>query len=281
MINGKTKTVCLLGSPVEHSFSPMMHNASFRKLKINAKYLAFDVHPNSIKHAVEGVRAFGFLGGNVTIPHKEAVMQYLDEIDPKAKRIGAVNTIVNEDGILKGYNTDVDGFIESFKTFQYDLKNKKIAILGTGGASKAVVVGLLHESVDEVHVFSRNIDKSTSFCNAIDESLEAMTYDQMDVTFPYDIVVNTTPVGMHPNEGKSVIDVTALGHAETIFYDLIYNPLETEFLRQGRVSGRRTLNGLDMLIYQGIYALRYWIDFDHEQWTRNDVIEVLKASNII
>ncbi|MCH4888795.1 shikimate dehydrogenase [Acidaminobacter sp. JC074] len=281
MINGKTKTVCLLGSPVEHSFSPMMHNASFQKLGINAKYLAFDVHPSSIEQAVEGVRAFGFLGCNVTIPHKEAVMQHLDEIDPKAERIGAVNTVVNENGRLKGYNTDVDGFIESFKTFHYDFKNKKIAVLGTGGASKAVVVGLLYQGVGEIHIFSRSYDKSSSFCDRIDNSLKAMTYDQLDETFPYDVVVNTTPVGMHPNEGKSVIHVENLGHKETIFYDLIYNPLETEFLRQGRESGRRTLNGLDMLIYQGIYALRYWVDFDHSKWTRDDVIEVLKASHII
>lgn len=282
MINGQTKLLCLLGSPVEHSFSPAMHNASFQKLNINASYMAFDVHKNSLKSAIEGLKAFNFVGANVTIPYKIDIMPYLDVIDPKAQKIGACNTVVNRDGTLYGYNTDVDGFIESFKRFQFDFKNKKIAVLGTGGASKAVVVGLLFKEVASIDVYSRTLEKANLFVDQVgSESVHAKSYDEIADSKTYDVVVNTTPIGMHPNEGKSVVQVGAIGHEETIFYDLVYNPLETEFLRQARVSNRRTLNGLDMLVYQGIYALRYWFDHDHDAWTKEDVLEVLKANKII
>ena len=282
MINGKTRLLCLLGSPVEHSFSPMMHNASFQKIDINASYMAFDVETESLKQAVEGLRAFNFIGANVTIPHKVNVMQYIDELDPKAALIGAVNTIVNNDNKLIGYNTDVDGFTESFKQFQYELKNKKVAVLGTGGASKAVVVGCMYENVEEIHLFSRTFDKAKSLAESFkDNRVIPKSYDELSKDYGYDVIVNTTPLGMHPNEGATVIDSANYGHSETLFYDLIYNPTETEFLKQARLSGRQTINGLDMLIYQGIYALRHWFDYDHSLWTGDNVIEVLEAGNFI
>lgn len=282
MINGKTQLVCLLGSPVEHSFSPMMHNASFQKLDINASYMAFDVKKASLKQAVEGLRNLRFVGGNVTIPHKVDIMQYLDEIDPKAALIGACNTIVLKDDRLCGYNTDVDGFIESFKSLNFDFRKKRIAVLGTGGASKAVVVGFLYENVEEIHLFSRQEEKSKTLASSFgSDKVVGRSYESLEKNYPYDVIVNTTPVGMHPHEGVSVIDASLYGHDQTIFYDLIYNPTETEFLRQARLSGKPTMNGLDMLIYQGIYALRYWFDFDSSLWTKDDVMDVLKTRRII
>lgn len=283
MINGKTKLLCLLGSPVEHSFSPMMHNASFQKLDINAKYLAFDVHPNTLKQAVEGLRALQFIGANITIPHKVNVMQYVDVLDPKAAMIGACNTLVHKNEKVYGYNTDVSGFIESFKQINFEFKNKKIAILGTGGAAKAVLVGFLCEGVETVHLFSRTLEKAQELSNSIVDyqNIIPMTYDILDSNYDYDVVVNTTPLGMHPNEGKIVVNPTDIGYKDTVFYDLIYNPNETEFLRLARLSNRRTMNGLDMLIYQGLDALQLWFEFDKANWTKKDVLKVLKGNNII
>lgn len=282
MINGNTRLLCLLGSPVEHSFSPTMHNASFQKLGINSCYMAFDVKPDTLEQAITGLRTLGFVGANVTFPNKEHVLSYLDFIDPMAKKIGAVNTIVNNQGKLEGYNTDAIGFIESFKRFQFDFKNKKIALLGTGGAAKAVAVGLLFNHVSKIDIFSRTIDKASGFCKGInDETLSAKTYADLDETYPYDIVINSTPLGMHPKEGQSVIKSDQVGYIDTVFYDLIYNPSETEFLKLARLSGRKTMNGLDMLIYQGIYALRHWFDFDESLWTKEDVVKILEASQII
>lgn len=282
MINGKTKLVCLLGSPVEHSFSPMMHNASFHKLNINAKYMAFDVETISLKQAVEGLKALDFAGANVTRPHKVNVMQHIDVIDPKAELIGACNTLVSKDGLIHGFNTDVEGFIESFRSFQYDFKNKKIAVLGTGGASKAILVGFLYEEVGEIHVFSRTKDKSEALAKTLNNPcVTGMSYDELDASYPYDVIVNTTPIGMYPNVDQTIIESDMYGHDDTIFYDLIYNPIETEFLRKARLSGKKTINGLDMLVYQGIYALRHWFDFDESKWTKDDVMAVLMANGII
>lgn len=286
MINGKTKLLCLLGSPVEHTFSPAMHNASFLKMNINAAYMAFDIKTPEIKQTLDGLKAIGFMGANVTIPHKINVMPYLDHIDEKAQLIGAVNTIVNKDKSLYGYNTDVDGFVESFKTQNITLKNKRVAVLGTGGASKAVVVGLLFEKVSNIDVFSRDIVKGKQFIknlNYCENKLSPKIYSEIGDGSTYDIIINSTPLGMHPHEGISVVDTSILGHEQTIFYDLIYNPLETEFLKKARETKRKTINGLDMLIFQGIYALKHWYpDIDVDSiWTKEDVITVLKENAII
>lgn len=283
MVNGKTKLLCLLGSPVEHSFSPMMHNASFQKMNIDAKYMAFDVHPNQLKHAIEGLRALRFVGANITFPHKVTVLDYVDVLDPKAALIGACNTLLYKNDTLYGYNTDVSGFIESFQSFKYELKNKKIAILGTGGAAKAILVGFLCEDVEYVHLFSRTVNKAEALSSSLKDydNIVAKTYEELDENEPYDVIVNATPLGMHPFEGKVVINPSHIGYIDTIFYDLIYNPQETEFLRLAKQSGRRTINGLEMLINQGIDALNLWFDFDCSDWSRTDVLKVLKANNII
>lgn len=284
MINGNTKLICLLGSPVAHSFSPYMHNAAFEKMEIDASYMAFDVKTEALETILLGLKTMSFIGCNVTSPHKLSIMPFLDEIDEKAKLIGAVNTVVNHDGHLKGYNTDVDGFIESFYQKQITLKDKKIAILGTGGASKAIAIGLLLEGVGHIDVFSRTLKKSKDFVEEVRlKGIYPKTYELLSDSKAYDIVVNCTPIGMHPYEGQTPLDPSRIGHDETVFYDLIYNPRETKFLELARKSGRETINGLDMLIFQGIYALKYWlpgINVD-TMWHKEDVLEVLVANNVI
>ncbi len=279
MIDGKTKLICLLGSPVGHSFSPKMHNNTLEKVNINARYLAFDVSKESLSSAINGLKAIDFIGSNVTIPHKTEVMKHLDHIDDRAKLIGAVNTVVNRDGNLYGYNTDIDGFIESFNLRDIKLQNKKVAVFGTGGSAKAVLVGLLYEKIDHIDVFSRELLKSKQLINDISycsELLNPKTYSDLDETYPYDIIINTTPVGMHPNVDACVIDASNFGHKDTVFYDLVFNPLETRFLREARLSGRQTINGLDMLILQGLYSFKHWFpEADMSDITRDSVLECL------
>lgn len=284
MINGKTKLLCLLGTPVAHSFSPIMHNAAFNKLGINASYMAFDIPTSDLQKSIDGLKVMGFVGANVTSPHKLEIMQYLDHIDENAQLIGAVNTIVNREGILYGYNTDYLGFIEALKIRNVDLENIRVAILGTGGAAQASIVGLLNENVGIIDIFSRHVNKGQELIEKLNnnEKLSALEYDTI-YSKSYDLVINATPLGMHPYEGISPIEVDKVGEDKTIFYDLIYNPSESEFLRQARVSKRITLNGLDMLIYQGIYALKFWFDglIDEELWNQKTVLEILKEANII
>lgn len=282
MINGNTKLLCLLGSPVAHSFSPAMHNAAFNKLGINASYMAFDIPSTSIEKTLMGLKEINFVGANLTSPHKNAVIPFLDDIDPLALKIGAVNTVLYKEGRLKGFNTDVLGFVEAIKIRGVNLQNKKIAILGTGGAAQAATVGLLNEPVEKIDVISRNLDKARTMVAPFKtDKICAKSYDEIEMPEIYDLIVNATPLGMHPFEGKSPIDVSVYGHAQSVYYDLIYNPSETEFLRQARVLNRMTINGLDMLIYQGIYALKYWYDFDETKWTRDDVLGVLRSSGVV
>jgi shikimate dehydrogenase len=286
MINGMTKLLCLLGQPVEHSFSPAMHNAAFQKLKINSCYMAFDVDKNNLESMINGLKVMNFVGCNVTSPHKLNVIPFLDHIDDKAKAIGAINTIVNVNGRLIGYNTDVLGFIEPFHNLSYPLQSKKIAILGTGGAAMAAIVGFINEKVSLIDIFSRNKVKSEAFIADIksgNTQLVGLSYDDLASNQQYDVVVNCTPLGMHPNEHKMAIEPKMLGNESTIFYDMIYNPAKTLFLEEAEKLSAKIINGLDMLVYQGIYALKLWypeIDID-TNWTKEDVIKVLKDQNII
>lgn len=282
MINGKTKLLCLLGSPVAHSFSPAMHNAAFKKLGINASYMAFDIPSESIEATLKTLKEVNFVGANFTSPHKNAVIPFLDKIDPLALKIGAVNTVNYIEGKLIGYNTDVLGFVEALKIRDIQLEKKKIAILGTGGAAQAASVGLLNEQVESIHIFSRSLEKSRGLLNQLESpNVFAVTYDDTMDFKSFDIIVNATPIGMHPYEDKTPISVKDFGHESSVYYDLIYNPPETIFLQEAKELNRVTINGLDMLIFQGIYALRYWYDFDDNQWTRDDVLAILKANGVV
>lgn len=289
MINGNTKLLCLLGSPVEHSFSPIMHNDSLERMNLNAQYMAFNIKTELLSESLKGLKALGFIGANITIPHKVNVMKYLDFIDEKAKMIGAVNTIVNVNDRLFGYNTDVVGFIESFKLRNINLYNKKICVFGAGGAAKAIIVGLLFEKVEHIDIFSRKRFQFNDIFDEIsidlfkDTKLKFLVYDEFDSGYLYDIVINTTPVGMYPNVDELIIDVKSVGYKDTVFYDLIYNPLETKFLKEARKSNRLGINGLDMLILQGIYSLKHWFpNVDVENKIQRDtVMNTLKKNNII
>ncbi|MBN2797033.1 MAG: shikimate dehydrogenase [Clostridia bacterium] len=275
MINGKTKLLCLLGSPVSHSFSPLMHNAACERLELNASYLAFDIERDKIQIALEGLKSMNFIGCNVTSPYKVEVMPYLNVIDPIAKEIGAVNTIAYKNHQLIGYNTDVEGFIESFKQRNIPLENKKIAVLGSGGASKAVIIGLKYQRVKSIDLYSRTINESNN------DWLTYKNYDNFDYD-AYDIIVNCTPLGMGKHIKLSPIDTSLITRKDIVLYDLIYNPYETVFLKNGPHDAIK-INGLDMLIHQGIFAYKYWFEDIklHKKWEYDDVFKLLVEHKII
>lgn len=261
-MDSKTLFTGVFGFPVGHSMSPLMHNTAFAALELNYTYGAFEVEKGALKKAVEGIRALGFRGVNVTIPHKVEVMDYLDEIDEEARQIGAVNTIVNENGTLIGYNTDGQGYVRSLtEEWNTPLKGKKVVILGAGGAARGVAVSLAKSGVAEIIVANRSFDKAHELATHLSQWVgsRGVALEHLDQTKPLDadLLINTTSVGMSPHVAHIPISPAVL-HDQLMVSDLIYNPLYTELLTQAQQAGARVHNGLGMFIHQGALAFERW-----------------------
>ena len=264
-IDSRTKLYALIGHPISKSLSPEIHNYSFKKNDINAKYLALDVSEESLEQAVEGIRHLGIGGCNVTIPHKVNISKYLDELDDEAKLLGAVNTVKNENGKLIGYNTDGKGFVNVLKDKDIDIRNKTVAVLGAGGAARAISIILAKEGIDKIVIFNRTLEKAKTIIDeivdkfpkieGIYESLESDSFNFKDI----DILINCTSVGMYPNSDETPIDPKILSK-EAIVCDIVYKPLETRLLKDAKEYGQTTIGGLNMLIYQGILSEEIWLD---------------------
>ncbi|UJF35020.1 shikimate dehydrogenase [Paenibacillus hexagrammi] len=251
----------VFGDPVRHSRSPVMLNQAFQVAGLNHAYAAFHVEPPALGDAVRGIRALGFRGVNVTIPHKVEVMQYLDEIDEGARVIGAVNTIVNENGKLIGYNTDGIGYVRSLKEETgIDIRGKRIVLLGAGGAARGVAYALAKEAPAEICIANRTKEKAIDLAEAIGAytSTRGMGLNELrDAVSEADIIVNTTSSGMHPHVGDVPMPVEWIS-SRHLCSDLIYNPRITRFLQEAEKNGARIHGGLGMFIYQGAYAFEYW-----------------------
>ncbi|EHP87092.1 shikimate dehydrogenase [Methanotorris formicicus] len=261
MINAKTKLIGLLGHPVEHSFSPIMHNAAFRDKNLNYVYLAFDVLPENLRYVIDGAKAMGIVGFNVTIPHKIEIMEYLDEIDENAKLIGAVNTIKIENNKAIGYNTDGLGARMALEEEIGKVVDKSIIIYGAGGAARAVAFELAKNN--NIIIANRTIEKAKSLAEEVREKLnkteEEVKYSGLDASLDeIDIIINATPIGMYPNVDVEPIVKAEEMHNDMVVMDLIYNPLETVLLKEAKKVGAKTINGLGMLIYQGAIAFEIW-----------------------
>lgn len=258
-IKGSTNIVGLIGHPVEHSFSPPMHNAAFKKLGMDYVYAAFDVDPNNLKDAIDGAQALNIKGFNVTIPHKIEVMKYLAEIDEIASLIGAVNTIDFKN--LKGYNTDGIGAIKAIGEVT-KVKNKNVAIAGAGGASRAISFYLAKYGADSLTILNRNVEKaqrlaSDVLSSGLIDSVESNSIDSMDLT-DTDILINTTPVGMHPNVNDTPIALASDMHEDLVVFDAVYNPNETGLLKEAIKIGAKPVYGIKMLLYQGAESFEIW-----------------------
>jgi len=260
-VDGKTKVFGIIGFPVKHTFSPYIHNAAFKSLKINAVYVPFAIAPKELKDAVGGLIALGVGGVNVTIPHKENVLALLDKVSAQARGIGAANVILFKDGKAIGYNTDGEGFLVSLKK---DLKvgprNKSIFIIGAGGAAKALVYVLAREGaksialVDILHEKAKELalKANKDFPSCETTSIPYLSSRIDEEVINADILINASPVGMRKDD-PCIVSPSAL-HKDLVVYDLIYNPLETKLLKEAKKRRLKTANGIGMLLYQGVLS---------------------------
>ncbi len=254
------RLIGLIGNPVAHSKSPHMHNAQFESLGLPFSYYAFQVGKDMLAEAVNGMKALDFKGFNVTIPHKVAVMEHLDDISDEAKRIGAVNTVVNEKGKLIGYNTDGRGYLLSLESETgFSLKNKEILVIGAGGAARALLVTLQEGGAGRVDIANRSTGKGEALAASLSlDGCMVLSLSQAEENLgKYDLIVNTTPVGMSPNIEQTPIKVDNIKPG-AIASDIVYNPLETQFLKQCRRKGAVIHNGIGMFAGQGALAFERW-----------------------
>ena len=254
MINSTTDLYCIFGNPVKHSKSPEIHNAWFKKYKINAVYTAFEI--DNIANAMKAVKTLNIKGASITIPFKESVMTYLDYIDKNASNIGAVNTIVNINGKLCGYNTDYKAAIEPLKTF--DIKNKTICIIGAGGAAQAVAFGIKKNSGNIV-IINRSIQKGKKLALKYDANFISMDEIKKVNQFKADIIINTTSLGMYPDLDKSPFPLHLL-KPEMVVMDIIYNPLTTNLLLHAKQKNCTVINGMSMFQHQAAAQFKLWND---------------------
>ena len=261
--SGKTKVFCLIGHPVEHSFSPIMHNANFQHLELDYVYIAFDVHPDNLEKAVNGFRALNVKGINVTIPHKETIIKYLDEIDPIARKMGAINTIKNDNGVLKAKNTDGDGARKSLIDAGCEISGKKILILGSGGVARAICY-ILSKEAEKIILTDIIEERAINLAKEVKDRMKAEIIGKLssetnikEEIKDTDILINATPLGMYPKVNASPISKELL-QSNLFVFDVIYNPLETKLMKEAAEIGCKTLGGLDMLINQGVIAFEWW-----------------------
>lgn len=263
-ITTKTKKVGLLGWPLGHSLSPAMHNVAIAANKLDYVYLPLPTPPELLPQAVNGLRALGFSGVNVTIPHKIAIIDCLDELDASAALVGAVNTVVFRDGRLIGYNTDAGGYIRSLTTAGVSVNGKHAVILGAGGAARAVVAGFIGNGINTVTIGARDATKANTTAaafSAAGRQVTGVTLDSQDFIAALanaDIIVNTTSLGMYPNvTGQPQIPWERL-KPSAVISDVVYNPLITQFLAEAARRGHKTVTGEGMLAEQGALAFSLW-----------------------
>ena len=267
-ITGHTKLTGLLGSPVSHSISPLMYNEAFRMLSLDYRYLCFDITEETLTEAVQGLKACGIRGFNLTMPCKNKIVELLDELSPSARLLGAVNTVINEDGRLIGYNTDGIGYMRSVKDAGHNIIGKTMTLMGAGGAATAICAQAALDGVSSIHVFARRTsrfwNRTQSLANTINSTLPCRVFlhENEDAAALKNaisesaILVNATSVGMAPNTEASIITDTSLFHPELIVSDVIYNPRKTRLLQEAEKAGCPVFNGMYMLLYQGAEGFR-------------------------
>lgn len=265
VVNGKTGVCAIIGDPVEHSLSPIMHNAAFKKLGLNLVYVAFTVTSTELKDSVLGAKSLGLKGLNVTMPHKSAVIHYLDEVDLSVKSIGAVNTILCNHGRLIGYNTDGTGAMIALQENGVDFEEKKMVILGAGGAAKAIAYQATQD-VGELVILNRTAGKAKKLAEML-KGLGAkvkagtLSLDNLNEELcTTNILINATSAGMYPNIESSPVP-SGLLHSDLCVMDIIYKPLETKLLKDAKSAGAKVVSGLEMLLRQGAVAFEIWTNY--------------------
>lgn len=265
--HANTKIIGLLGHPIKQSYSPFVQNVAFEFEKMDYIYLAFDVPPANLKSALNGVLAFGMKGLNVTLPHKEKIIQHLDELSEEAATIGAVNTIVNDQGKLIGYNTDVTGIIETLAPFKDQITGSTVTVLGAGGGARAAIYALIrHFKPEQINIINRTVQRADSIQNYFSTKMRYDGFKTMDL-FPPEIVetlqnsrliINATSIGMFPEMDDTITDLKESFSPSQIVFDLIYNPPKTKFLKLAESQRATTLGGLKMMVSQAAKSFELW-----------------------
>ncbi|KZE68454.1 shikimate dehydrogenase [Fictibacillus phosphorivorans] len=269
----------VIGDPIEHSLSPVMHNEAFKQTGISGTYEKQRVKSEDLEVFIKTLKESNYAGCNVTIPHKVAILPFLDEIEEEARKIGAVNTVVNQGGKLIGYNTDGNGFLLSLKEkISRPLSDLNVLIIGAGGAARSICYALKNENPNQLSIANRSVDRLNSLINDLqDERIEGLTLQRAEENLNrFDVLINTTNAGMYPEVNSVPLKLTHLKE-ETVVCDIVYNPLVTKWLKEAKERGAITDNGVSMLVMQGAMAFEKWTGiFPDTNKMKQIVIEQLR-----
>lgn len=265
-IQGTTGLMGLLGYPIKQSKSPHMHNSAFQKLGLDYVYLSLEIEKGLIKEGLEAMKLFHARGFNITMPHKEDVIEFLDEVTEEVRIIGSVNTVVNDNGKLTGHNFDGKGYVKSLELNGLDFKGKKIVVIGAGGASKAISIQLAFDGASEVVIMNRTLSRAEDIANRINKNIptsksRALKMDESVLKEELKdavLLVDTTPIGTGETIDKSVVENLDTFHKNLLVSNLIYDPEKTKFLTMAEEAGCKILNGMGMLLYQGQLGFKLW-----------------------
>jgi shikimate dehydrogenase len=253
------KSFAVIGDPIDHSLSPNIHSAAFRELNLDSSYIGYRIPKGELEGGIQGLKKIKIDGFNITIPHKIEMMKYLDAVDESCSLIGAVNTVSNKDGILKGYNTDMDGFLEPFKKKELNIKGTKVLLIGAGGAARAIVAGFAKKKAKSITIANRTLEKAdglSEFAKTIGLDANAIKIEDVkDTARNYDIIVNATSVGLR-NE-PSVISLDGINE-KTIVYDIVYAPMNTDFIKKAKAEKATIIYGYEMLLGQAVRSFEIW-----------------------
>jgi shikimate dehydrogenase len=264
-ITGKTIVCGIIGDPIPHTLSPQMHNAAFKAVGLDYVYVPFKVKGMELKKAIEGMRGLNIRGLNVTLPHKVAVMQLVDHIDPAADSIGAVNTIVNDNGILSGFNTDAAGFLQTLVQRKFNPKGKTILVIGAGGAAHAIATVLCEQGA-KVTIMNRKqglswaVDFAFRLIKTYNTEVKAVELNRENLKNEInnsEMMINASSIGMSPDNDSSPVPAELLS-SKIIVFDIVYNPNPTRLLREAQAAGAKTIDGIEMLVQQGAVSFEIW-----------------------
>lgn len=266
-IDHSTKIVGIIGHPIKQSFSPKMHNLSFLGQGLNYIYLPFDVPTSSLKDSLKAMSVLGVRGFNVTIPHKEKIIQFMDHVSEEASTVGAVNTVVNEGNQLFGYNTDINGIVESLNPYKEEIAKSTVTVIGAGGAARSVLYALIrHFKVETINIVNRTEERTEAIKDYFIDKMrfnniktfELMAKENSQLFNSSKLIINTTSIGMFPNIEDTPNDLAESFNSSQIVFDLIYNPIKTKFIELAESKGATIINGLKMFVVQGARSFELW-----------------------
>ncbi len=256
----QTKIFAVIGDPINHTLSPVIHNSVFKQLKMNCSYIAYRIKNDELKSGIESLKSIKISGFNVTSPHKVSITEYIDELDNSSRIAGSINTVLNKNGYLKGYNTDIGGFIDSIKKRDLTIKNSTVLILGAGGSARSILVALAKENIKNVVIADRtghNIKKIKYLSNELGINIKGILLHEINYydEYEYDFIINSTPMGLK-NEPSIIPD--KIIKPTTVVYDLVYKPMLTNLIKQAKKNNAIIIYGYEMLLNQAIRSFKIW-----------------------